>query len=202
MFNYISDINEIQFCQKKLNTILTTDTEIMNCRLGFPGFRNFKQGKWSTWNGLTYEEDISPIQTSPVWWSEKNKLWVSLRKIKNVNTDIWRYWNSFGLGKPILNKDLTISLEINFLEIGINTRIAGIYARNNENRVFVLHSGRTKSGDITFGFNDKYNIEIVEIKNKKKAKFVYVVGELEPINFVQKLRRYIQCIENKRDILN
>ena len=199
MYKYISDVDEINYCQEKLNKILTTDTELMYCGLGFAGFRNFPQGKWCTWNGFTYELDISPIRTSPVWWSEKYKLWASLRKVKNMNTGIWRYWNSFGLEKPVINKDLTIILQINFPEIGIETRIAGIYAKNEENKITVLHSGKTKSGDITFGFNEKYNIEIVEINNNKNSKFVNVIDELESINFIPKLRRYIECIKKTKN---
>ena len=118
MYKYISDINEVKKCQKKFNTILTTDTELFHCGLGFAGFRSFPQGKWSTWNGINYELDTSPIRTSHVWWSEKYKLWVSLRKVKNLNTGIRRYWNSFGLEKPVDNKDLKISVQINFPEMG------------------------------------------------------------------------------------
>ena len=199
MYKIISDINEIRECQEKLNTILTKDTELIHCGLGFAGFRNFPQGKWYTWNGLTYELDISPIRTSPIWWSEKNKLWVSLRKVKNIKTGIWRYWNSFGLEKPVINRDLTITMQINFPETGIETRIAGIYAKDNKNRKFVLHSGKTKLGSITFGFNNKYNIEIVGINNDKIIKYVNVVGELESINFISKLRRYIEFIEKKKN---
>ena len=61
---------------------------------------------------------------------------------------------------------------------------------------------KTKSGDIAFWFDDEYNIEIVEIKNNKNSKYVYVVGELESIDFVPKLRKYIECIEKKKNIMD
>ena len=65
-------------------------------------------------------------------------------------------WNGFGIGTPIAGKKVALAAEINFPAEGLNRALSGVFARDENGRVFVLHGkalffrhyhGKTVSAD-------------------------------------------------------
>ena len=61
-----------------------------------------------------------------------------------------RYWNVFGIGKPA--GLVSITCEINSPFQGINRRVAGAFARDDDKHVVVLHRGRVNTPGLSMSF--------------------------------------------------
>ena len=73
------------------------------------------------------------------FWIEPEGVWAGFRVLKN------RYWNAFGIGLRASN---SISCEINFPIEGKSQRIAGVLAKDEDGRVWVLHRGIIGGGKL------------------------------------------------------
>ena len=84
-----------------------------------------------------------------VSWSSKLNLWWYSRLVsgsKRHGSQPNRWWNVFGIDKPTPNQPLHIDCEINPPTGGINRNIAGAFAEDENNRVFVVHRGNRWGG--------------------------------------------------------
>lgn len=114
--------------------------------------------------------------------------------------DIWyffqmqenKYWNAFGLGKPI-GKSVKINLEVNTPKLGIQSALSGVFAKDNNGALYLLHRGKIRGGKALFF--QHYRGELIYIEQK---------GKLEPFALVSELNhRLADNIENFiRQILN
>ena len=59
-------------------------------------------------------------------------------------------WNGFGIGAPIAGKKVVLAAEINFPAEGLNRALSGVFARDENGRVFVLHRGKIRGGKALF----------------------------------------------------
>jgi len=197
MYNIITDIKEIYTSQVLFNNILTNNSELFLSSLRFPNFHKNPNGKWYSWNGSKYIPDKDYIDTTNIWWSEKMKMWVSIRKDKSLHTEKWRYWNTFGFENPKHNKKLSITTEINFPEIGIDGHIAGLLTKNENGKIVVAHRGRFRKGNknITLDYLiKKTNFQFIDVKNDRNIIKVLKVGELRSKNFYAQIRDFVQNV--------
>ena len=56
-----------------------------------------------------------------------------------------RYWNAFGIGKPIPGKLAHIICEINYPESGLNSRVAANWVKDG-NDILLVHNGKIGGG--------------------------------------------------------
>jgi hypothetical protein len=197
MYNIITDIKEIYKAQLIFNKMLTNNTELFSSSLRFPNFHNNPNGRWYSWNGSKYIPDKDYIDETNIWWSDKMKMWVSIRKVKSLHTENWRYWNAFGFENPKHNKKLSITVEINFPETGIDRHIAGLLIKNEDGKIVVAHRGRFRKGNETITFDylvKKTKFQVIDIKNGRNKIEVLKVGELQSNNFYTQVRNFVQNV--------
>jgi hypothetical protein len=80
-----------------------------------------------------------------VFYSKEFNFWFTWSESKN------RYWNAFGIGKPLKGKNNSIIVEINIPYQGINRNIGGAFALDRKKEVLVLHRGKIGGGRIGIG---------------------------------------------------
>ena len=67
------------------------------------------------------------------YWIVSEGIWIGFRVLAN------RYWNAFGIG---LQPSNSVRCEINFPIEGKNEQVAGVFAKDQQGAVWVLHRGR------------------------------------------------------------
>lgn len=79
-------------------------------------------------------------RASAVWFKE-NSWWYGNYSAKH------HHWNAFGLGNALLHRgQRNIVVEINAPEFGINRKVQGAFARDDEDRYCLVHRGRLGGG--------------------------------------------------------
>jgi 5-methylcytosine-specific restriction enzyme A len=64
-----------------------------------------------------------------------------------------RFWNCFGIGNPAEQHMLTITVEINPPHEGEDRRVAGLFARDEDSRIYIAHTGKVGGGRKGIGPN-------------------------------------------------
>jgi len=204
MFTVITCRSEIKKLQERFITVLTVGAERVQCKLKFPNFHKNEKGNWKTWDGEAYKPEPAYIDETTIWWSNETKMWVSLRQVRSSATGKWRYWNSFGLEKPSLHGAVSITAEINFPEAGENGHIAGIFVKNEQGKIAVVHRGKFTHGQQKITLTDyivQTGFESVEIRNHaNKNKVVLLVGELESPDFSAQVRKFLEGVSRIKEV--
>lgn len=65
-----------------------------------------------------------------------------------------RFWNCFGVQDPTKHQMLKITLGINPPHQGENRRVAGLFARDEQKRVYIAHTGRVGGGRSGVGMKE------------------------------------------------
>lgn len=110
-----------------------------------------------------------------VQYSTELNIWLS--KFDHEN----RFWNGFGIGKPKDGKNNSLNGEINFPYEGINRKIAGVFAIENNKNILVLHRGKIGGGRKGVGkvsFLNKYSGDKVTAIDGDRESLFCLVGEL------------------------
>jgi flagellar hook-basal body complex protein FliE len=181
MYKVIEDEKEISRYQKEFKEILRNNgTEVFkNQPHGDPGAggNNIKVDKY---------------------WSSKFEFWyayVSLKERKNTHI------NLFGLTRPT-GKSCSATVEINFPVKGINRRLMGIFAKDDKDKVIVVHRGK-------FQINLKkrkrlsprnYNGKRIDIQDGDRKTNVILVGELRSSDFLENLSNFIKKVDKIKKI--
>ncbi len=122
-------------------TLLKSGAKEYKCKLGYQGGTN----------------------QADVFWLESVGIWVAFQKIEN------RYWNAFGVVEPENGENLNITCEINSPLKGINRRISGAFAMDNEGEMYILHSGRIGGGRTGIGkslFKTNYKYGLIKLDDE------------------------------------
>ena len=126
--------------------------------------------------------------------------------------DIWistqihdtKFWNGFGVGQPIENKNNSLNGEINYPINGISRRIAGAFGIEDNGTVLVLHRGKIGGGTKGIGkhfFTDNFRGDFVEaIDGNRESRFC-VVGELESSYFPEQVANFIKEIHRVKKLI-
>lgn len=166
----IDNKNQIARAQKIfINTLLVNGVKKYKCELGYHG-------------GKTDLLDV--------FWLESEDIWVAFLVLHN------RYWNAFGIGEPINYDQLGITCEINIPLQGINRRIAGAYAKDKDDSIYLLHNGRiggSKEGIGKTLFFNNYAGKITVMDNNINYAIIGKLGDptlkVNVANFVRQIRR-------------
>lgn len=122
---------------------------------------------WVGYPSSSFEDKIS-------FYSDLD-IWMSFLELDN------RYWNGFGLYRPIEDKNNSLVGEINFPIEGINRRIAGAFGKDENGEILVLHRGKIGGGRKGMGksvFVENFRGDFVlAIDGDRETEFC-LVGEL------------------------
>jgi hypothetical protein len=79
-----------------------------------------------------------------VYWQAKLGVWAVLEPAPpSIKEGVrHRFWNCFGIENPVERQMLKITVEINPPHEGENRRVAGMFTRDNEDRIYLAHTGR------------------------------------------------------------
>jgi len=170
MIRVITDAKRI----KKYNTAFKNSldkelTEFTHCFVSYPSGRT--------------EADVK--------YSPELNIWVAQTEYHN------RFWNGFGIGKPIVRRNNTLVGEINFPYSGIDRRIGGVFAQDDNGDILILHRGKIGGGKRGIGkkyFLDNCTADIVSaIDDKSEEKFC-LVGSLNSTLLPQQTANFINEI--------
>lgn len=127
-----------------------------------------------------------------VAWSERLGIWFFSRKVAGS-----RYWNAFGIGRPVVGAAIAITCEINFPLCGIDRRTGGAFAQDRAGQVFVVHRGKLGGGRKGIGkslFEDRYRgvWEIMDDGGEETP--VAVIGRLNSPRLARQIAQFIRKI--------
>lgn len=138
---------------------------------------------WVGYPGGSFEDTVR--------YSSKLNIWMSQMLHEN------KFWNGFGVGKPIAGKNHSINGEVNFPNEGINRGIAGVFAEDEDGNVIVLHRGKIGGGKPGIGktyFMDNFTGNKVAAIDGGRESIFCVVGELSSNRFPQQVAYFIEEI--------
>ena len=127
-----------------------------------------------------------------VSWSEQLGMWFCSRKIGNT-----RYWNAFGVGKPIEASAIPITCEINFPIRGIDRRMGGTLAEDRIGRIFVAHRGKIGGGRRGVGkslFEGHYRGVWTAMEDGGEENAVALIGMLKSPRFPRQIAQFVRKI--------
>lgn len=125
-------------------------------------------------------------------------IWISTQEHNN------KFWNGFGLGKPVEGKNNTLNGEINFSNEEINRRISGVFAREDNENILVLHRGKIGGGRPGIGkkyFTNNFRGDFVNAIDGNRESTFCVVGELNSPHFPKQVANFIKEIYRVKKLI-
>lgn len=158
-----------------LDQINKFSTDKINCGVGYPSG--------------SFKDKVS--------YSQELNIWLSNQTHHN------KFWNGFGIGKPLENKNNSLKGEINFPYKGINRRIAGVFAKSDNNNYYVLHRGKIGGGRKGIGkkfFIENFRGDFVIAKDGNIKSRFCLVGELNSPHFPEQVANFIKEINRVKHL--
>ena len=169
VLSVVEDESEIRKCQDLfLNSIIKHSEETFDIKVGFPG-------------GQDDEEET--------YWSNELGMWMQPIEIEGS-----RYWHGFGLEKPNPKKSSTIICEINFPIKGINRRVAGVIAKDNNENYYILHRGKLGGNYSKTNFEESYKGEWTLVQDGDRKTRMVLIGKLNDSNLPYNVRDFVKEI--------
>jgi len=122
-----------------------------------------------------------------VYYSKKLRIWFYF------GTDSNRYWNIFGIIEEP-TPHVSIVVEINIPFEGRNNRIAGVFVKDDDGKIWLGHNGKIGGGRHGIGlkaFWEEYGGERVEVQDNGKTFTFARIGYIESENFPEKVRDFV-----------
>lgn len=165
----IDNEKQIAEAQKKFkDTLKNSGAKQYKCKLGYKG---------------------GAVQ-SDVFWLESIGIWAAFQKLEN------RYWNAFGVEEPVDGENLDITCEINSPFTGIDRKISGAFAIDDEGGMYVLHSGKIGGGKKGIGkslFRSNYKYGLIKLDDGLEYAQIGKLGNAslpnKTANFVREIDR-------------
>jgi hypothetical protein len=131
-------------------------------------------------------------------WSRETALWFYSEKRET------RYWDLFGFSndQPKELSYVTIVVEINPPTEGLNKRVQGAIARDDNGNIWILHRGKInitglKNVNIRSAFFENFNGKTVDIGDDKFA----VVGNINSPDFIYDLIKFVYEVKRIKSLL-
>lgn len=136
-------------------------------------------------------------QNLHMWWSNRLGLWVGFKKLDN------RFWNAFGTDDPFAENMVSITCEINPPESGIRRRIAGGFAKDDSNNIFLIHRGNIGGSKIGVGktlFVSHYMSDFNSVIDGDRETEVAIIGELNDKHFLRQLSSFVYEVKRIKQL--
>lgn len=133
-----------------------------------------------------------------VAWSESLGIWFFSRKVAGS-----RYWNAFGIGRPVGGAAIAITCEINFPLCGIDRRTGGGFAQDRAGRILVVHRGRLGGGRKGIGkalFESRYRGVWETMDDGGEESSVAVIGQIESPRLARQITEFIGKIARIKEM--
>jgi len=182
MLKTLQNENEIKKAQKDLENVLKKITNKRSLvKIGY--------------KGGSREEDVS--------YSKMYNMWFCLGEELEGDSGKKRYWNVFGLNEPKEKSNNSIIVEINPPLEGIYRRVAGVFAKDNKNRIFLLHRGRIGGGRKGIGQKSFYKYysgkkSFTQEDDKQKA----LIGCITSPDFPKRLNNFVVEVNKIKKIVH
>jgi len=176
MLRILDDKNEIAKSQKQLESILKKNSD-----LGGQAVVGYQGGN----------------QNLHTWWSKRLGIWVGFKQLSN------RYWNAFGTYDPFDGFMVSITCEINSPKSGINRRIAGGFAKDDSNKVFLIHRGNIGGSKLGVGktlFVSQFIGDFESVVDGDRETDVAIIGELNDKHFLRQLSSFVYEVERIKQL--
>ena len=111
-----------------------------------------------------------------------------------------RFWNGIGTIKPSSGSNVSITCELNFPKNGINRRVSGAFAKDDQNNHYVVYRGNLGGGFHKKAFKKHYNGKWVQIKDNDRLADMVVIGDLDDPNFLVKLKEFVYEVQRIKDL--
>ncbi len=135
-----------------------------------------------------------------VRYSPELNIWKSHIYFNQVD----KFWNGFGIGRPLEGKNNSLVGEINFPHEGIKRAIAGAFGIDENGKIMVLHRGKIGGGKPGVGksiFVDNFRGDFIyAIDDDRETRFC-LVGELGSEYFSHQVVSFIHEIRRVKNLL-
>ncbi|PZR12613.1 MAG: hypothetical protein DI539_19785 [Flavobacterium psychrophilum] len=170
MITIVTDRQQIHRYQKLLQEKLGSFfTEKIAGKVGYPG------GSWE--GNMMYSSELD--------------MWTAEQVLNN------RYWNGFGISRPVENKQNAVIGEVNIPFEGIKRRTAGVFGVDDEGNVLVLHrgilGGGNKGVDKNFFISD-FKGPLLTVKDGARQSSLCLVCDLSSSSFDKQLKEFISQV--------
>jgi hypothetical protein len=128
------------------------------------------------------------------YWSNKLGIWLCSRKIETS-----RYWNGFGVEEPEEDSGHTIICEINFPLTGIRRSVAGAFAKDESENIYVIHRGKLGGNFSKVFFEENYEGEWTSVQDGDRKTDVVVIGRLDDPMLPEKVRDFVLMIDKMKN---
>jgi hypothetical protein len=143
-----------------------------------------------------------------VYWLSKLSIWAVLEQSPPLfrKGPRRRFWNCFGIHNPENQQTLKMSVEINPPHEGENRRVGGLFARDDENRIYIAHTGKVGGGRKGIGLREfrKYSAnwpwQVIETQGGKQT--AVVIGPIDAPDFPNQLSDFVHnvaCFKKRAD---
>lgn len=175
-------------------TAITRRSEVRQALKDF--YRPFKRAKLLPARPLGHQGDTT--QDHRIYWHPDPGLWAVLEASESGN----RSWNCFGTTDPTRGRaNLAISCEINIPHEGTNRNIAGVFARDADDVVYIAHTGKVRG--IRKGLDKTHFVDFFPGKEQwesihwpeAKPMSCIVISALDDPALVQRVQNFVQSVE-------
>ena len=102
------------------------------------------------------------------------------------------YWHGFGNGAPQAGKKVALASEINIPADGLNRAISGAFARDDAERVWLLHRGKIRGGKALFFAH--YNGTTVNVQDGDKEDRCALIGAVDDPEIAAHIARFVATV--------
>jgi hypothetical protein len=127
----LTEKTEIKIAYEQLKNVMYKNTEICSTIIGYKGEN----------------------RSVEVAWHRDVEMWNCFMPNAEGRDGSFRYWCSYGLDNPHKKTMVGITAEINMPEEGYSHRIAAVFAKNQKDEIFLIHSGKVGGGRKGIGKN-------------------------------------------------
>ncbi|MDE0127950.1 MAG: HNH endonuclease signature motif containing protein [Gammaproteobacteria bacterium] len=129
-----------------------------------------------------------------------NRIWFANQVLQDESVP--RYWNAFGVSPLVLRYSNHITVEVNPAMRGVNRRVAGLFAVDDEtNQTVLLHRGRIGGGKKGIGkkeFVDWYRgtkVEFFDPSRDDGEESAIFVADLDSEDFLIDLEEFVDAVQ-------
>jgi hypothetical protein len=140
-------------------------------------------------------------ETATVTWHADQKLWVLLDPKRLAN----HFWCAFGTEDPSDGSVVSITCEISPPSSAISRRSAGLFINDNNDVVYLAHSGRIGGGRAGTGkaafltSRNQNDVVPVQFPDGKETEYI-VIGEIDADDFLDDVARFVHTVADFKDI--
>lgn len=135
-----------------------------------------------------------------VYWLPKLGVWAVLELspsgIKEERGH--RFWNCFGIDSPAVKQVLPITVEINPPHEGEDERVAGMFARDEVNGIYLAHTGRVGGGRKGIGPKALHKFlqhgPWHEIETQRGRRAAVLLGPIDAQDFPNQLADFVHNV--------